>query len=939
MTSTSRPPYCSTCLGVRDEEDDELRHYCMLCEFRVERTIEELEEHVQKRHCAKDAPLQSSGEAHFGLLTRQDRARGEFAISTEGGSSHIFACFFPFVFQFCFCACTEIEGLKANKKRSSDDNDTSARSVRGRGGGGRGRGGGRGGRGRGRATGQVLISSAFTRTTTKVVSTVSSDAAGGAFEDLDADVDDKVLPEQALAPEGRPDAAAPVIESASLVGELAARDNARQTKLALAKPKPLTDTASSTAIGVLLWRLCYETVNDIRKCLICRAPSSRSDAKRHFITASVMAKSHALVLEAATSASVSKLSLDAADRKVAEALKQVVNSPASARGRLSSFLQVVPKVAPVMHDLTQQEQQQVPALQREVVLALLVNNNNLAVGLVDSTEMRAIAVLAGWSLPHRKALRARQYEMIHAEREALRVIDVKQMQVMNFTTDMWTKLHTPLIGVTGHYITANMDMRELLVGLVDMKAWSHEAENQEIVARYVIDNRLPADVIQFVVTTDNTNVAVAVANRLSGGEGFGCVLHLTNLNVNDAFNSENISAIIPTMLEKMRSVVSFFHRHELNGALREVQVKAGVNASHLRVLQADNITRWYSKQSMIESSLALQDHLRTMLRDGTLSLDQGESEDTFLLSAAERLVATNLLEPLDIVRSLSRVLERSHSPTMQLVAATLSVIRYRLQRIVTANVLRSEVVVFTRLLIQNFDFRFGDMLSKVSWPTVAAVLSPRHCELWHVTDGDERTNLFSNIINVIVEQSIFINPPLPSNPADMPADMSDDNDASGALLAEKSRRREVAKKGVVAIRQIGHLYNERDVANVCQAFAADHLDGDHDLQFWRAVKEQDWQSLNAGQVPNAQQQAALFAFYNEFSVTIRALLSIQPSSAACERVFSEAGWFLDDYSGEDVQLLEDFVRLRQMSRAEYSTPEQCNQYAENLAIKILMKRR
>jgi len=463
--------------------------------------------------------------------------------------------------------------------------------------------------------------------------------------------------------------------------------------------------------------------------------------------------------------------------------------------------------------------------------------------------------------------------------------------------------------------------------------------NQEIVARYIIDNRLPSELIQFVVTTDNTNVAVAVAHRLSGGEGFGCVLHLMNLNVNDAFNNQNGSSI-PNMLEKMRSIVAFFHRHELNGALREVQVRAGVNASHLRVLQSDNVTRWYSKQSMIESSVALQQHLRTMLNNGTLCLDPGESEDTFLLSQAELLIATHLLQPLDIVRSLTRVLERSHSPTMQLVAATLSVIRYRLQQIVTANVLRNEVVVFTASLIEMLDFRFSVMLTKVSWPNVAAVLSPRHCELWHITNGNDRSTLFSNIIDEIVNQSVFLNPPLGSNADDVPADMSDDNEANGGPVSgEVKRRREVAKKGIIAIRQIGHLYNKGHDAKVCHAFAADHLDGNDDLQFWRAVKEQDWQSLNAGQVPNPQQQASLFAFYNEFSWTIRAILSIQPSSAASERVFSEAGWFLDDYSGEDVVLLEDFVRLRQMSRAAYTTHDQCNQYAENLAMKILVNRR
>lgn len=83
----SSPAFCPVCHGVPDEDDGELRHFCQLCDYRTERTLEELEEHVHKRHCVDDAPLQTSGEAHFGVLERSDRSRNQFALSDDGGES------------------------------------------------------------------------------------------------------------------------------------------------------------------------------------------------------------------------------------------------------------------------------------------------------------------------------------------------------------------------------------------------------------------------------------------------------------------------------------------------------------------------------------------------------------------------------------------------------------------------------------------------------------------------------------------------------------------------------------------------------------------------------------------------------------------------------------------------------------------------------------
>lgn len=831
------------------------------------------------------------------------------------------------------------------KKRSSEaEADTSVRAVRGR-----PASRGRGGRGR-KATGQVLMTS-FTRTTTtqrldfSAAANKSSAAANNndVNDDPDLDLDDKVpapAADAAAAPPVNVEVA-PQAQNAGVdvAAELRARDAQSNLALVASKPRPKSGSGlSAISRGVLLFDVCFAVCDDTKACVLCSATASRSDnALRHFSRPKSMKTAHAKVLRAASEAEQARVSRAVAEGRVRDAL---ATSVASLSRPLDAFVEVRKTPVVSVDDLSEAEKNDLDAVHREVLIALSINNNNLPMSYVDSLEFKAIALLAGWTVPSRKCLRARQYEILAVERNHLRAADVREMRVVNFTTDMWTKLHTPMIAVTGHYITSSFSMCEVLVGLVDMRAWDHTADTQETIAKHVIDTRLPINTTQFVTTADNTNVAIAVADRLSGGEGFGCVLHLMNLCVNDTFDNAN-HGVISAMLQKMRSVVSFFHRHELNGALREVQMAAGVSAGHLRVLQCDNKTRWFSKESMVDSSLSLQPFLTTMLDKCMLSLAPGETKESFLLSQYESMISRDLLVALGIVRNLSRVLERSHSPAMQLAATTLALIRYELQRIVSENILRGEVVAFTAALVANIDVRFNEMISSPSWPTVAAVLSPNHCELWHVTGAEVRSQLFSYVIDEFVKQSMFVDPPqVEVQPLLAPTDMSDDSDNQLAECDERKRRRDIAKKGIVAIRRLGPLFGVLE-KSVLVSHAHKHLDGDADLAFWRMLGEEDWPAIEAAgyRSLDARQKENLTTFLSAFKDTIRAVLAVQPSSAASERCFSEAGWFLDDYTGDDLSFLEDRVRLRQLSRSAFSNPSECSNFCRTLALKILINRR
>ena len=95
----------------------------------------------------------------------------------------------------------------------------------------------------------------------------------------------------------------------------------------------------------------------------------------------------------------------------------------------------------------------------------------------------------------------------------------------------------------------------------------------------LIKHRLPDDVEAFVCTSDNTAAAVALADRISGGRGQGCVLHQLSLciktdvfrdNENDVGKARRERSMSANYFEaifvRVRKLVAFFTSHNLNGA-------------------------------------------------------------------------------------------------------------------------------------------------------------------------------------------------------------------------------------------------------------------------------------------------------------------------------------------------------------------------------------
>lgn len=94
----------------------------------------------------------------------------------------------------------------------------------------------------------------------------------------------------------------------------------------------------------------------------------------------------------------------------------------------------------------------------------------------------------------------------------------------------------------------------------------------------------------------------------------------------------------------------------------------GTNNQHLRQLQEDKSTRWYSTLTTLESYEAISPALARMEADGVVS--RGGSA---LLTASELIGIRSIITVLKIVRAASRQLEESKTPTIVRCAPTIAV--------------------------------------------------------------------------------------------------------------------------------------------------------------------------------------------------------------------------------------------------------------------------
>jgi len=769
-------------------------------------------------------------------------------------------------------------------------------------------------------------------------------------EDSDADVDDMPIIDNADADVDNSVRHAHQSQASlpSEATEDVREDILEREKVASAaiKPqrKPAAQKAKRATTGNILVNVLFDAVTS--SCRLCGVKlDGRSDNfPRHFVAkTNSYAELHQQLHDAAERAPADE-SLDAACSRVAALL--VERGPKS--GKVQRSLNAYSRPTSVV-DASDAEKLLMKPVERELATILFFANNNIALSIADSVEFQGLMEALGHRAWSSQTLRNREHEFMTHNRENFKTS--QSMRVVNFTTDYWKEIGTPFIGVTVHWVDASWVLHEQLLALIDTRDWSAQSEISQAMVETLIHARLRNDVTCFVATADNANSARRLAHLLSGDveekKGWGCCCHLLNLVVKqDVFESDTVSvAAVNDIFDRWRNLVAFFHRRDLVGALRDAQIAAGVSQQYVQVPQRDNDTRWHGLERMARSIGALTPYIQGMVDEGRINIDAGAE----LPSVGDRKMLSDLVLVLEKVHVASSVLERSHSPTMSLVSAALTILLFELDTFVQTRSVCGEVVAIAQQLVNAIHRRFSAAMMGVSWANVAAALSPNFADLHHVSSN--RSVLFDGILDLIVSESMYVSPPVTCNVDGELAFADDDLVApppNGGMVYDSSvvvgaERKELARQGLVVLKRVAQA---RLAATKCAVgtvgvvkwvqFAKEHLDGNEDIEFWQAVCEKKREVLGSNDHGGCWE--CIQKFYEVFHDTVRAILSIQASSAACERAFSEAGWLLSGRPGLSIAALEEMIRQRKSVRSEHASLDAYRHFIAKNALDIVRSR-
>eukprot|EP00171_Calliarthron_tuberculosum_P006659 IDg6659t1 len=297
--------------------------------------------------------------------------------------------------------------------------------------------------------------------------------------------------------------------------------------------------------------------------------------------------------------------------------------------------------------------------------------------------------------------------------------------LMNITADGWTKRGAEIIGITGHWIFSNWTIGRCFIELVDIQSYASSGAISAQAVLNAVQDRMPDSVQLFVTTTDNAATARLTGDALSGYSGNGCICHILSLCVKtDIIQNFAPAARLKHVFDKIRSISTWLTRSKLRSALSQVQFDDGVPLQHVRQLQESNDTRWHSILSMIESYIALSGALQKLQQVGAVKWERDS-----LLTGEELRDIIALQEVLNLMRKASRQLEASKYPTMARCGPTLVALLEQLDehtRRYDALQISKDIAC---ALIKSIWTRCGDAITSCSWMTVAMAFSPRFADL------------------------------------------------------------------------------------------------------------------------------------------------------------------------------------------------------------------
>lgn len=284
-------------------------------------------------------------------------------------------------------------------------------------------------------------------------------------------------------------------------------------------------------------------------------------------------------------------------------------------------------------------------------------------------------------------------------------------QCISITTDSATLLNgRPYIAITGHYITEQWVMRDVVLSVM-LSEESHTGEHVSDLLDRVMEEWTLKDRAFAVVTDNGANFVKAARVNSHFKEQHRCAVHTYQLALKDAAAEISFFAVL---IDKARSLVTVVRRSQpLKQRLAELQAEvkreladigSAADDAVALVLVKDVSTRFNSICFVFSRLLRVKESLSRLCRADAELTSYAFSDDEW-----KRMDGCN--EVLKLVRSACDILERSSTPTLSLVYPLFHDLRESLQGKLPSRLNLSQLAPETKdlcnFLITRIDERLG----------------------------------------------------------------------------------------------------------------------------------------------------------------------------------------------------------------------------------------
>ncbi|XP_060719424.1 zinc finger BED domain-containing protein 4-like [Tachysurus vachellii] len=210
--------------------------------------------------------------------------------------------------------------------------------------------------------------------------------------------------------------------------------------------------------------------------------------------------------------------------------------------------------------------------------------------------------------------------------------------------------------VTAHYITSEWEMRSCVLQTHPIYE-SHTSEHlSEMLTDAVAEWKLERVNSIIPVTTDNAKNIVNATDLAAGlGPQIGCFAHTVNLAVKSAISLNQVSRL----LEKVRKVVSFFHRSTT--AAHALKTKQDMLELPVHKLIHDVTTHSNSRYDMLQCYVEQQAAIYSAIMDKDM---KKKVNDIALLTESETKLAEGLINILKPLKNVITLMSTKTSPSV-----------------------------------------------------------------------------------------------------------------------------------------------------------------------------------------------------------------------------------------------------------------------------------